>query len=602
MNIPFNKPHLMNKESLYMGHAIQKVMNMQERLFVFLFLLSVFLLNEVLGVSGIDMTDEGFLLSAYQQMFNDPQSTGMMSCYNTLLLGGLWNVLFGKLGIIGFRMFAALLMTIISAFVYYLCREVVGRWWIFIGLIMVFLGGKYIFVFHYNHTSALVSIIIAFFLFKSVTKNNAWYMLMAGVSLGFGVLFRVPNICMCAFILILVPYYIHSRDFKLLMRMFGFAVLGFVIGMVINLGLVVALRHQEYLIASFTGLFASLDSAEDKHGMMNLIITYVDQFKSLLRYMSIIAIWPIMLWFVCKYETNNRLKKFGVILLSACFVYTIYDLCSENDASAIHLQLLYPICCAILLLTALKRREDAKVHYIITLSFLTMFVLPLGSDYGVHTVGAYSMYLAMPLSIGFLWREIHLLAPEYKKVFRSVVIVSMLMVLMLTSYYTLRGCYRDSGFRFRMTASVKESVVPTTLTKPERALKLDTVLMHIKPYVNSQTQLLAYPGIPMINYMSGTIPYLDNSWIGIVPFEIYRDKLDYAASNKELPIIVIEKTKILDLWYVPNEDWHSVLDCKDGHPSIEEKNILLDKFINDHQYRIEYDDGCFQVLIPNHWK
>ena len=509
-------------------------------------------------------------------------------------------MLFGKLGIIGFRMFAALLMTIISTFVYCLCRDVVGRWWILIGLIIVFLSRKYIFVFHYNHTSALVSIIIAFFMYKAVTKNNVWYMLMAGVSLGLGVLFRIPNICMCAFILILVPYYLHTRDFKLLMRMLGFAVLGFVIGVVINLGLVFALGHQEYLIASFTGLFVSLDSTEDKHGLMNLMITYVNQFKSLLRYMSIIAICPIMLWLVCKYETSNWLKKFGVILLSVCFVYTIYDLCSENDASAIHLQLLYPICCAVLLLTALKRREDAKVHYLITLSFLTMFVLPLGSDYGVHNLGAYSMYLAMPLAIGSLWKEMHLLAPEYKKGFRPVAIIGMLMILMLTSFYTLRGCYRDSGFRFRMTASVKESVVPTTLTKPERALKLDTVLMHIKPYVNSQTQLLAYPEIPMINYLSGTIPYLDNSWIGIIPYEIYRDKLKYAGSNKELPIIVLAKTPLY--WYEATENWHSVLDCEDWHPSIEEKNILLDKFINDHWYRIEYDDGCFQVLIPDHCK
>lgn len=600
MNNLSNKPLLVGKKACYMSHAVLKVMNMQEHLFVILLLLSVFLLNAILGVSGIDMTDEGFLLSAYQQMFTNPQSTGMISCYNTLLLGGLWNVLFGKFGIIGFRIFAALLMTIISAFVYYLCRDVVGRWWILIGLIIVFLSRKYIFVFHYNHTSALVSIISAFFMYKSVTKNNVWYMLMAGVSLGFGVLFRIPNICMCAFIMLLVPYYIHLRDFKLLMKMFGFAVMGFVIGVVINLGLVIALGHQEYLIASFTGLFVSLDSTEDKHGLMNLIITYVDQFKSLLRFMSIIAIWPIMLWFICKYETNNRLKKFWAILLSVCFVYTIYDLCSENDALAIHLQLLYPICCAILLLTAMKRREDAKLHYLITLSFLTMFVLPLGSDYGVHNVGAYSMYIAMPLAIGSLWKEIHLSAPEYKKVFRPVAIMGMLMIIMLTSYYSLRGCYRDSGFRFRMTATVKESVVPTTFTKPERALKLDTVLMHIKPYVNSQTQLLAYPGIPMINYLSGTIPYLDNSWVGIIPYEIYRDKLNYADSNKELPIIVIEKTKILDLWYLPNEDWHSVLDCRDGHPSIEGKNILLDKFINDHQYKIEYDDGCFQVLIPDH--
>ena len=420
MNNPINKPLLAGKESHFMRQAIQKTKDMQGRLFVILLLLSVFLLNAILGVSGIDMTDEGFLLSAYQQMFSNPQSTGLISYYyNTLLLGGLWNMLFGKFGIIGFRVFAALLMTIISAFVYYMCRDVVGRWWILIGLVLVFLSGKYIFVFHYNHTSALVSIIIAFFMYKAVTKNNVWYMSMAGVSLGFGILFRVSNICMCAFILILVPYYMHTRDFKLLMRMFGSVVLGFVIGTVINLGLVVALGHYEYLSSSFTELFVSFNSSEDKHGLMNLIITYVDQFKSLLRYMSIIVVWPIMLWLVCKYETNNWLKKFGVILFSVCFVYTIFDLCSENSVLTIHLRLLYPICCAALLWTALKGRDDSNLQYLILFSFLSMFVLPLGSDYGIRTVGPYSMYIAMPLTVGSLWKEIHLLDPEYKRVFRE---------------------------------------------------------------------------------------------------------------------------------------------------------------------------------------
>ena len=138
---------------------------MPEWLFCILMLLMVFLYNMAIGISGIDMTDEGYLLSSYQQLFKHPESASMFSMYNTMLIGGLWESAFGNLGILGFRLLAALCVTLISIVVYLLCRNIISRLWFLVGLGIVFLSRHYIFVFHYNQTSALVALLTALFIF-----------------------------------------------------------------------------------------------------------------------------------------------------------------------------------------------------------------------------------------------------------------------------------------------------------------------------------------------------------------------------------------------------------------------------------------------------
>ena len=126
----------------------------------------------VIGISGLDMTDEGYLLSIYQQFFKYPESINSYSIYNTILIGGLWESVFGNWGIIGFRLLAALCVTFISAIVFLLCRKIISRLWLLIGLGVVFLSGHYIFVFHYNQTSALVALLAALFIFKNKKEDT----------------------------------------------------------------------------------------------------------------------------------------------------------------------------------------------------------------------------------------------------------------------------------------------------------------------------------------------------------------------------------------------------------------------------------------------
>jgi len=170
------------------------------------------------------------------------------------------------------------------------------------------------------------------------------------------------------------------------------------------------------------------------------------------------------------------------------------------------------------------------------------------------------------------------------------------IIFVIGTYETIFGCYRDSGSRSKKIASVTESEVQTTLTHLKKAQILNNVLKHIKPYKNAETELLAFPSIPMINYMTNTKPFVSNSWIAIMPCDLFKRELLYGEQHKPLPIIVICKA-LSTLWWDTRE-WHSILDCMPLHPDLEENNIVLNDFVLRHPYRVEYDDDYFQVLIP----
>lgn len=80
-------------------------------------------------------------------------------------------------------------------------------------------------------------------------------MLIAGMIVGVGVFFRLPNICLVAFIAILIPFYYQTQSLKTTMRFFGAAVVGFAIGVVLNIALICLLHHQETFIASVKHTF-----------------------------------------------------------------------------------------------------------------------------------------------------------------------------------------------------------------------------------------------------------------------------------------------------------------------------------------------------------
>ena len=65
----------------------------------------ILLYGLLVGFQGFDLCDEGWTMTAYQQIFICPQSVEYNFLYYvTLLVGGLWEKLFGWGGYLSFRL------------------------------------------------------------------------------------------------------------------------------------------------------------------------------------------------------------------------------------------------------------------------------------------------------------------------------------------------------------------------------------------------------------------------------------------------------------------------------------------------------------------
>lgn len=542
---------------------------------------------------GIDLTDSGWVLSGYQQFFKHPGSVeSMFYIYDTLLIGGIWGRCFKFLGIIGYKLLAALFHVVIGALVYLLLHEVVNRWIVLFGVILLIIGNRYL-VFHYDLASAFFSLLVAFLLFQSLLQKRSWLIFIAGVVLGISVFIRFPNLALCGLIFVLLPFYIKEKDFSLTKKLLLFAIGGFFSGVCLNIFVVILMGHWGYMTNMYEITFSFLSSSDSTHNLPDMLQAYKSSYLHVLKQMYPLVFYPCLLYFTEKSDirTWGKILLFIIISLLSIVVYCkSYMKCID---------FIHAFCCIVFLLIFYKSKSNKdSTLYLVSLAFLIMFLFPIGSDGGFYNVANHCLFLAFPLALGIVWNKISTIDTLANKFIKFSMTVTLCLCLIASFYRSMHNFYRDSGSILKKTAMVKHANNISAYTNPNKAHALDDLLLHLQPYINAETELLAYPSIPMINYLTDTKPYLNGAWVGILNLSTFEKEFIKAEKNKSLPIIVVTKSPNI-AWFVPNNQWKSIDDCKDWHPSISEKNQLLNSFIYRHSYDIIYDNELFQILIPN---
>lgn len=220
---------------------------MQERTFITISMTAIALFHIILGVQGFDMCDEGWVLSGFQQIFNDPKSIQYLFLYYlSEYVGGVWDVLWGGCGIFGFRVLTAICITLSSYFVYKMLRPIVNRWCILTGLFLVYLCAGYgIMVFYHDYLTTLLSVGASSCMLKSLLQSDRKWIFASGILVGINVFARLPNLSLSLLILCLIPYHIYKRDMTDTLRMLTSGVLGFAVGVVAVILLMLFSGHYD---------------------------------------------------------------------------------------------------------------------------------------------------------------------------------------------------------------------------------------------------------------------------------------------------------------------------------------------------------------------
>ena len=173
-----------------------------------LFFLAIFVFQLILIFQGIDLSDEGFLATFYQEIFKNPESVQYSFMFwLTGILGGLYFKLFPFLGLWGLRFAGVLITTSTAIFVYILLKKYINRHYLMLGIFLVILSlNNDVKELNYNNLSALTCVAVVYFLFNGLKKRSFIKLFICGVFVSLSLFIRPPNILELGFALGIIYY------------------------------------------------------------------------------------------------------------------------------------------------------------------------------------------------------------------------------------------------------------------------------------------------------------------------------------------------------------------------------------------------------------
>ena len=571
-----------------MNKIINILRSLPEWAFLLIYLGTLFCYKTIVGIQGFDMCDEGWVLSAYQQIFNDPTACEYQFLYyNTLLVGGMWNQIFGSLGYFGFRLLGAICSTAIAYLVYLILRKDINHWCIFVGIMLFNLG--YAFVFHHNWMTAFGVTLAALFLYKGLKISNKWWVLLAGIIVGLNIFTRIPNVSMFSLVLVFIPYYLYSKDIRATFQLILFAILGVLVGIGCEMLLMYSLGHFHIFMDSITSGFSAASAGDSTHSLSRTIGIYKENYYTIFKQLAFFLSVPMYLYFANKLIYNEKFRKIILWGAVAFYFFVIWKIAEST-------YIIYGISYLVYCVYALKHPKDKNVIYLISIASVILFFLPFGSDYGVGNMGPSCIWIATPLTIGLL----HKILQEHETItYRNARIFVCAFLLALagkTVYNTSLNCYFDHGSRLMKTVRPK-AVLATTYTSPQKVAQLDTLIEHLQPLVMKNDYLLCFQCISTLNYLTETRPYLGNSWPWTyTASDMERHFIKAKETISTLPVIVRNKSAIAS-WEKPAKDWDNT-SAEDQWNFNTRKIELIQDFIRENGYTIHWENELFQILVP----
>lgn len=559
--------------------GIARIKQMGETRFLILFLSSVFGYNFILGLQGFDLHDEGFFLTAFQQLFERPASAEFQFLwYNTILSGALWNLVFGKWGILGFRVLAALCYTAIAFVLYYIFRGVIQRRFIVLGCFLILLNNHYVIVFHPNMLTALLYCFACYFIYTGAVSHSVKFLLLSGVLLGVNFFTRLPNVTLTALILAPLYYSLHDKSLKAIRSLFGM-LSGMLLGGCVILITMMALGHLETFKSSLFTLFHMAVDSSGAHSIPALFVIFADDCNNIFKQALILITFPILSLLTIKFTQKTIVKIICITILSVLYFLLIWRF---------HYQIatLYAFCILSLLWGLFQQNLPLNKRLLIIISFLILIFLPIGSDYGVDTMGKNCIWIALPLSMDILSHQEH--RGISGKILPLTLFIFIFSFGLSSLYRTSLQCYFDNGNRLKKVQMPKNDLA-TTFTNSEKCLKIDELFDVLPNYLHEQDNLLCWKSAPMIHYLTHCYPYLHNPWPELYSPQLLELHFQKASSTEKLPVVICNKS-CTPVWDHLCPNWDNEDDPQ---------NQLFMSFVIKNDYHIVWENELFRIMLPS---
>lgn len=566
---------------------------------------------------GVEMTDEGFWGSFYQQMFSVPHTPQVFEYlyWFTGVVGGAWHCLWPSGGLLGYRLFGILVMCatmVLSASILkpYVSPRVMSLSLLLCGVLQNSAPN----IFYEKNWCGFLAVSMAFCLHRGLLRRKGVWLFAAGAVGAVMTFSRIPSVVMLALGASVLFYgcirAITVRECVVFCSWFAF-------GSMAGAGalfLVMALLGQTGDFADSIRFMAVLaaDSSSDSAnhgwrmlliGLRNVVIIVLG--KGFLT-AGLVALATAGVFFVRHWFSHSFVKAAGVLGCRIVLVLGILALARfPKDVIAM-------LACSTgvaLLLGMLKPADaDPGRRLLCALALGIMALLPQGSDVLLSVVRC-ALWLALPLAVDVtlrLLRDVRFRvsaetsnpdasgwsidSQQFSPDIERTLVICFATLLALNTWFWWGGVYRDAGGRLNMRTQVQAPSVRGVLTSSERSAALNEVLSALGRYVKKGDKLLAFDNVPMLHMLTETQPYIGFSWIKLLNAAQFRDALNNAVSkNPSLPVMVAEKRN------VGEGSWPSQAQPYLTAPWVVDRYAVLTAFLKTHGYTCSWENDEFII-------
>lgn len=578
---------------------------------------------------GLDFTDQGYWLTGYQRIFQDPESvSSMMTTWLSLVIGGLVEKI--GLGVISFRIAFVIVTWMTLWLAYRFLREFFGRreilFPLFVTLVYVTKWGvNWI---SYNDLSAIFFLGASLVLWFGLQAKNHKLIFLAGFILGVSVFLRISNLAGLSLVLVL-PFsaWLYKSQFSSCFKSVILFFVGYIVGLLFILILMQSLGHLQFFIMGVSQFLQLASHSTYHHSSSSLIKMFVTDHALAFSFGFLIVIAII---FIARLKALKLLvnlnSKYHWITFSflSTFITTILVLCISHSSA--YRWALPGFCYTFLLAGIVKESmsEGSKSHALLYFFALIIFLtLPLGSGNGIGNA-IYGSWLALPLSLLILIRFSKLPNLDVDKNQKDKYLLNggvlqniknnlfvvrsnpkcidwltyeylskliSLAVLLFSMYFTYVSTYRDGSDRSSLRYKIAVPELEYVLTSKSRSIVVEELLVELKGIVKPNDSLLAVTDIPMLNYLTHTRPYLSNSWTGIMGLEELTSELSKIDANSvTLPVVVRTKGS------VHKPEWPNV-QIEPGY--LGDGEIFIKEFMLNNGFFLRWENQWFEIWVPS---
>lgn len=567
---------------------------------------------------GIDMVDTGYYLYQYE----NPLSPNIpYTYYLAIIIGAVWNKVFGFFGIWGLNILEILMEYLLCFIVYKILHPIFGKKQTLLGILICMLAiSTYVNIFNYHQLNMFFCTILTLFMLKGLREEKKIWIFAAGCSGMLAIASRMPSVLtLCCVFVIVYWMIIYKKTIKIMFQnivafLGGYAVIGIIYIIILKMAGVL-----DTVIGEIFRLNSLGKSSSSTYGSSSMITNFINDtlngIESALVFLaSVFCVYIMYEYYIIRKEKiQSKILGFvGCIIGIAGMFVSVYLIADAppyvqlTSFSWFLYGILFTIGAFYIIkgLFAKTKREkfDGLVMFLSEALILLCFVGSAArAKHAIMGMWIILPFLIHKVSVYIRRRKSHKVHVGKKKTLTfsyqsgkaTIIIVALVLVIVFTRFLSVTNNF-DSPNRLALNASVDNKKLEFVFTTKRQAKAMNEVLDVVEKNASDDTTLMIVGNSLIFYYLTDMTPYV-RTWVTGSSYMIdtLREDLNTQQnSGTPLPIIIEAKTNTYEGF---SEEKYQALAEQIKKSKYGDKGQLIAEFRNNYNYNLIYENDYFYI-------